>query len=89
MREQPTEDPVFRDPHAFDGEDERDIGEYGCPNAIDAAYIQRKLQLAGEMKTAIKRFLDHHELDGNHDYRRRARALRHAMEDYLNCEEGQ
>ncbi len=76
--------------------EDRDIAEYGEPNAIDAAYIRRKLQLAGTMKTSIKRFLaavDRGDLEcGNcHSFMSSEgvlfKRLREAMENYLNCEE--
>ena len=83
-------------PDQFERDIERDIAEYGQPNEIDTFYIRRKLQLAGEMKTAIKRFLSDWEKwqaeDQSAGHRRaqvtrRVRVLKAVMEDYLNCEE--
>lgn len=65
----------------------RDISEYN--GELDVAYLQRKIACAGEMQTAIKRFLDL-ELDLRMDnvvlYQKRKNELRKAMENYLNCE---
>lgn len=56
----------------------------------DIPALQKKIALAGEMKTAIKSFLDWQE---HHDQRpamtregkSKVRALRKAMENYLNA----
>lgn len=56
----------------------------------DIEYLQRKISLAGEMKTSIKRFLDwwdHYDPnDETKDGVKRVKELRKAMENYLNCE---
>jgi hypothetical protein len=53
---------------------------------VDIDFLWRKISAAGEMKTAIKRFLS--DWDAEPDYRHaftgRVAALRKAMEDYLN-----
>lgn len=52
----------------------------------DLAFLQRKIAAAGEMKTAIKRFLDLCDEGGSCPVctTPRTRPLRKAMEDYLN-----
>jgi hypothetical protein len=55
----------------------RDIAEMPAPSVAELAYLQRKISAAGEMKTAIKRFVNKHpEIETS--------ALRDAMEAYLN-----
>lgn len=75
----------------------RDISEMPCQ--CQCQYLQKKISLAGEMKTAIKRALDSSfELKqlgekglpislGRYSVdSKRIRELRKAMENYLNCE---
>lgn len=55
----------------------RDIAEMPPPSVAELAYLQRKISAAGEMKTAIKRFVNKHpEIDTS--------GLKSAMEAYLN-----
>jgi len=44
-----------------------------------------KIDAAQSMATMIKRFLEHYEHAGNHDYRRRTKALRESLEAYRNA----
>lgn len=66
----------------------RDISEMTCQ--CNCAYLQKKISLAGEMKTSIKRFLDWWEFKTEDDTTKegvkRVSSLKKAMEDYLNCE---
>lgn len=69
----------------------RDIIEnYSVPSEEELRYLQRKIANAGEMKTAIKRFLDVWPLaesDAKADrdaVKKRVRELKKAMEAYLN-----
>ena len=51
----------------------------------DLPAYQRKIDAAQSMATMIKRFLEHYEHEGNHDYRRRTKALRESLEAYRNA----
>ena len=75
----------------------RDISEMPCQ--CQCPYLQKKISLAGEMKTSIKRVLDSSfelkqlgpkglpvSLHRHSVDSKRIRELRKAMENYLNCE---
>lgn len=59
--------------------------EKGRVRDVDEEAYRRKIEAAYGMKVAIKRFLDDCGEDGNHQYRRRTKALREAMEAYCNA----
>lgn len=73
----------------------RSISEFG--GNPDLEFLQRKISAAGEMKTAIKKFLDEFEyMNRNHDLEKcyadecqsvfkRIKKLKKSMEDYLNA----
>jgi len=61
----------------------RDISEFGELKSTDLKYLQAKISAAGEMKTAIKRYLDAHpENKCSH-----TKKLKKTMEDYLNVQQ--
>ena len=61
------------------------VNEVASAWAADWAIYQRKIDAAQSMATMIKRFLEHYEHTGNHDYRRRTKALRESLEAYRNA----
>ncbi len=62
----------------------RDIDKYGELSSSDLRYLQAKISAAGEMKTAIKRYLDAHAPRRCEHVER----LEQTMVDYLNVEPG-
>jgi hypothetical protein len=64
----------------------RDISQFGNLYPTDVAYLQRKILAAGEMKSAIKHFLDRVETDSGTSlmYELNIAELKIRMEEYLN-----